>query len=250
MTTILRVLVVDSIVFTCIHACIVTKTTQEYIAGHCSHHNQSIPGITPLNQSNQITRPFVPACTITPSAHANHFKPQAHANLFNIQHKDLWGLGTSPVKINILQDYLARYPDGDTAMLLLSGFSTCFYLNYTGLRLPLLRKNMKSADVHSSELLAIINKEIHLGCMAGPFNNPPKKDGGWRLFTNLSAPIGNSVNDFINPALCSVSYASFDDAITMISSLGNANVKWTCQAFFVYCPFILRFLSTGYVYTR
>lgn len=130
---------------------------------------QSIPGRNPLNQSNQITRP----CTITPSAHANHFKPQAHANHFNTQDKHLWGLGTSPVKISILQDYLALYPDRDTAMLLLSGFSTGFYLNYTGLRLPLLPKNMKSADVHSSQLLAIINKIIHLGRMTGPFNNPP-----------------------------------------------------------------------------
>lgn len=52
----------------------------------------------------------------------------------------------------------------------------------------------------------------------------PKKDGGWRLITNYSVPIGNSVNDFIDPALCSVSYASFDDAITMISSLGKATL--------------------------
>lgn len=137
MTTILRVLVVDSLVSTCIHACIVTKTTQECIAGHCIHHNKSIPGITPLNQSNQITRPFVPACTITPSAHANHFKPQAHANHFNIQDKDLWGLGTSPVKINILQDYLARYPDRDTAMLLLSGFSTGVFFKLPLFKTPI-----------------------------------------------------------------------------------------------------------------
>lgn len=80
---------------------------------------------------------------------------------------------------------------------------------------------MKSAQVHIAELLAIINKEKSLGRMAGPFNNLPmfnlrcnpvgilpKKD--WRLITNLSAPTGNSVNDFIDPALCSVSYASFD----------------------------------------
>lgn len=44
-------------------------------------------------------------------------------------------------------------------MLLLSGFRTGFYLNYTGLRLPLQPKNMKSADVHNSELLAIINEK-------------------------------------------------------------------------------------------
>lgn len=102
MTTLLRVLVVDNLVSTRIHACIVTKTTQEYIAGHCSHHNQSIPVITPLSQTNQITFPFVPTCTITAPAYAKYFKPQVHANYFTTQDKDLWGLGISPVKINIL----------------------------------------------------------------------------------------------------------------------------------------------------
>lgn len=101
MTTILRVLVVTSLFSTCIHACTVTKTTQEYIAGHCSHHNQSIPGITPLNQTYQITFPFVPTSPITASAHANHLKPQALWHIF---------------KINILQDYLALYPDRDNAI--------------------------------------------------------------------------------------------------------------------------------------
>lgn len=47
---------------------------------------------------------------------------------------------------------------------------------------------------------------------------------GWRLITDLSAPIDSSINDFIDPALCSVSHVSFDDAITMISSLGKATL--------------------------
>lgn len=136
-----------------------------------------------------------------------------------------------------MQSYLDNHPDKDTAEHLSLGFRTGFHLNYTGLRLPLKPKNMKSAQVHIAELLAIINKEISLGRMSEPFNNLPmfnlrcnpvgilpKKDGCWRLITNLSAPTCNSVNDFIDPALCSVSYASFDHAITMISSLGKATL--------------------------
>lgn len=72
-----------------------------------------------------------------------------------------------------MQSYLDNYPDKDTAEYLSLGFCTGFHLNYTGLRLPLKPKNMKSAQVHSAELLAIINKEISLGRMAGPFNNLP-----------------------------------------------------------------------------
>lgn len=62
-------------------------------------------------------------------------------------------------------------------MLLLSGFRTGFYLNYTGLRLPLQPKNMKSADVHNSELLAIINEERHFWSHGRTF----------QLFTNIQS---------------------------------------------------------------
>lgn len=90
-----------------------------------------------------------------------------------------------------MQSYLDNYPDKDTAEYLSLGFRTGFHLNYTGLRLPLKPKNMKSAQVHIAELLAIIKKEISLGRMTVPFNNLtmfnlrcnpvcilPKKDGG------------------------------------------------------------------------
>ena len=47
-----------------------------------------------------------------------------------------------------------------------------------------------------------------------------KKQGGWRLIFNLSAPEGKVVNDFIDPDSCSVSYSSFDDAIQLVQQLG------------------------------
>jgi hypothetical protein len=54
-----------------------------------------------------------------------------------------------------------------------------------------------------------------------PIGLTPKDDGTWRLITNLSHPLGNSVNDFIDPELCRVQYSSFDKVITMISNLGK-----------------------------
>ena len=53
-----------------------------------------------------------------------------------------------------------------------------------------------------------------------PIGLTPTNDGTWRLITNLSHPLGNSVNDFIDPELCRVQYSSFDKVITMISNLG------------------------------
>lgn len=47
-----------------------------------------------------------------------------------------------------------------------------------------------------------------------------KKQGGFRLITNLSAPRGNSINEFIDPEICSVNYSSFDQAVNMVQNLG------------------------------
>ena len=94
---------------------------------------------------------------------------------------------------------------------------------------------MRSATKHEKAMLEKINKEIDLGRIAGPFTekpisnlrlNPvgvvPKSNGGWRLISHLSSPFGESVNDFIDPNLCSVSYSRFDDVIEKIQKLGKS----------------------------
>ena len=92
---------------------------------------------------------------------------------------------------------------------------------------------MVSAVEKQAEVSEKLNKEIQMGRIMGPFDTPPisnlrcspigavpKKQGGWRLICNLSAPEGKSVNDFIDPDSCSVSYSSFDDAIQLVQQLG------------------------------
>ena len=41
------------------------------------------------------------------------------------------------------------------------------------------------------------------------------------MICNLSAPKGNSINDFIDPQLCTVHYSTFDEAIHLIQNLGQ-----------------------------
>lgn len=53
-----------------------------------------------------------------------------------------------------------------------------------------------------------------------PIGIVPKKTCGWSLITHLSAPGGYSIIDFIDPYFCTVKYASFDEAITLIQSQG------------------------------
>ena len=49
----------------------------------------------------------------------------------------------------------------------------------------------------------------------------PHQPGKWRLITDLSSPKGGSGNDGGFPCLCSVSYASVNDAVRCVMSLGK-----------------------------
>ena len=45
----------------------------------------------------------------------------------------------------------------------------------------------------------------------------PKKNGGWRVIMHLSAPTGNSINDYITPKDYTLHYSTIDDAVRLIS---------------------------------
>lgn len=94
--------------------------------------------------------------------------------------------------------------------------------------------NLVSVKDYPKVVKEIIDKEIALGRIAGPFNYEPlgnlrlspigvvaKKNGGWRLIHHLSYPFDYSVNDFIDTEACSVHYTSFDEVLDMIAKLGT-----------------------------
>ena len=75
--------------------------------------------------------------------------------------------------------------------------------------------------------------ECSLNRVLGPFDSPPlpnfrcsglglvpKQDGGWRTIYHLSAPLGKSINDFINPDTYTLTYCSVDDAFAIVNLLG------------------------------
>lgn len=81
-----------------------------------------------------------------------------------------------------------------------------------------------------------INKEIKLGRIMGPFDllltlyfqlsyfgswHCFKIGWGWRMITHISYPSDRGINDFIDPDLCTVQYASFDGVVDMITNLGR-----------------------------
>lgn len=146
----------------------------------------------------------------------------------------LWQLGHTPIRIERLQELLKNYPNREAAEELYLGFSLGFRLQYTGPREHVMSKNLVSAEHFKWETLNKLKTEIELGRILGPFSKlpisnlrispiglVPKSDGGWRLITHLSHPDNNSVNSYIEPALCKVSYSTLDSILDKIYALGS-----------------------------
>ena len=79
-----------------------------------------------------------------------------------------------------------------------------------------------------------LQKEVTNNSIAGPYRTlpydnlqcsglgvVPKKDGSWRLINHLSAPAGDSINDYIEPFDYSLQYATIDNAIAICYKLGK-----------------------------
>lgn len=146
---------------------------------------------------------------------------------------NLFSLGKTPINVAQLKSELKSYPNKKVAEELSHGFESGFPLHYTGPRMPMESKNLKSANDHPEIVQQKLLSEINLGRVAGPFQDKPistlrispiglvekKTPGEFRLIHHLSFPEGESVNDFIDPELCTVQYTSFDEAIHMIQDM-------------------------------
>ena len=150
---------------------------------------------------------------------------------------DVSGIGNTPIRPEILKQYLAEYPFNTIADEIYVGFKRGFDLHYSGPRISLVCPNLKSIRGKESIAFEIAMKEVRLGRVAGPFSicplpnlrvSPvglvPKKDGSWRLIHHLSYPNNFSVNDFIDQKFCTVQYTSFDSALAMLANLGRGAI--------------------------
>ena len=147
---------------------------------------------------------------------------------------DLFTLSSSPINIEALRQELDGY-HSSKALAILEGFTLGFPLHYSGLHSPSDSKNLKSALGNPDIVREKIQAEVTAGRVAGPFISrpiptlrisplglvPKKEPNQFRLIHHLSFPSGHSVNDFIDPKLCSVQYTSFDEAVHMIQDLGQ-----------------------------
>ncbi|MEW8547291.1 MAG: reverse transcriptase domain-containing protein [Candidatus Thiodiazotropha sp.] len=143
-------------------------------------------------------------------------------------------MAETPIDLVALEFELGFYNCEDREYLL-DGFQNGFSLHYEGPRVASEAKNLKSALEFPRIVQDKINKEILAGRVAGPFQEcpisslrispiglvPKKTPGEYRLIHHLSYPHGFSVNDFIDPQICSVQYTSFDEAVFLMQDLGS-----------------------------
>lgn len=141
----------------------------------------------------------------------------------------------SPINLEALNRLLDLYPDKVSANILRDGFSQGFRLGYLGERTSREAKNLQSVVKNPEGALKKLQKEIDLKRIAGPYGKKPLKElivspiglipksepGKFRLIQHLSHPAGESINDYLDPEVCAVKYASFDSAVRLVVSVGK-----------------------------
>ena len=101
------------------------------------------------------------------------------------------------------------------------------------------KSNMRSALQNPRVVDEYLRNETAKGNVLGPFSRDtlsdvhtnrfgvipkPHQHNKWRLITDLSSPAGASVNDAIDPSLCSLSYISVDQAANAAMQLGRGSL--------------------------
>ena len=133
---------------------------------------------------------------------------------------------------------LATHPDQAFVRYICNGLRSGFRIGFQyGSPLKSTSSNMRSATDHLEIVADYLQQELSRGRLLGrfhPSHDPPplhinkfgvipkgQNTGKWRLITDLSFPHGQSVNDGIDPSLCSLSYTTVDDIAAAVARLGT-----------------------------
>ena len=157
----------------------------------------------------------------------------------------------TPLRPQAFARFLSHHPDRAFVSKLTNSLTFGFDIGYFGSHTPLVTQNLHSALEHPEVIDEALRKELASNRMAGPYLAPPyptlrcsglgaipKKDGSWRLINHLSAPSGDSINDYIDPLDFSLQYSTIDDAIAMCHKLGKGALmaKVDLKNAFRLCP--------------
>ena len=149
----------------------------------------------------------------------------------------------TPLKTAAWEQAMQEHPDPDFVDYLVRGMRQGFRIGFNryACQLKSAKSNMRSVADAPEVVQSYIAKELAEGRVVGPwpvasklaegvhvsrFGVIPKshQPGKWRLIVDLSHPPGHSVNDGVDPDLCSLVYASVDQAASIILGLGHRSV--------------------------
>ena len=138
-----------------------------------------------------------------------------------------WPRGSTPIRLPALLPILQCHPDQAFAAYIFDGLSQGFRIGFD--RRNALRESNRNHPSASQSPLAVtsrITSEVQRGCLGGPLPVellplvhvspiglvPKPHSSNFRMIVDLSAPRGYSVNDGIREEICSLQYASVDQA--------------------------------------
>ena len=148
-----------------------------------------------------------------------------------------WSHIQCPMVSRVWEQCLRDHPDRRYREYLVNGFVAGFRVGfqYGKKKCASATANMQSAVLQPDVVDEYLAKEVRLGRVVGllePGSHPraqinrfglvPKnhQPGKWRLIVDLSHPKGASVNDGVEPELCSMKYTSVDEAVKKVLILG------------------------------
>ena len=158
-----------------------------------------------------------------------------------VQQMVQWPRGPTPILIDRLIPFMAHHPDQVFAAFIFRGLSFGFRIGFDrqSTHLRPRRHNHPSVALNNEVVGRHIGLEVGLGRLVGPVSpcfcneiqvSPigliPKahQTNKWRLIVDLSSPHNHSTNSGISPDLCSLSYASLDEAVKVVQQLGRGTI--------------------------
>ncbi len=145
----------------------------------------------------------------------------------------------SPLDWRIWGRRLQRHPDPEFRKYIATGLREGFRVGfkYGAVDKVSARSNMQSAIENPRVVDEYLGKEVRLGRVAGPLDGSsrtvfhinrfgviekPHQPGKYRLIVDISYPEGHSVNDGLEPELCTMKYTSVDTAVDRVLAHGRS----------------------------
>ncbi len=137
----------------------------------------------------------------------------------------------TPIQVDLLEKHLENHPDPFFVSKLCRELREGARIGYNGPRVARNSKNLTTAFSKPEIVSANLEKEVKLGCTAGPFTKPPlpnfqvspiglvpkKHSEKYRTIFHLSHPkSGGSINSFIAKEDFSLNHVKVDDAVKQI----------------------------------